>query len=150
MMKHRTTMTSAICAAIAFGFLCQAAAQPGKESGRSRNKQTVEKYMKGFRKSDHAAILACLTDDVEWVIPGLFHRTGKAAFDKEIENEAFVGNPTIKVTRIVEENDVVVAEGSVRSARKDGGVLTAVFCDVFEMHDGKIKRLTSYLMETKE
>jgi len=54
------------------------------------------------------------------------------------------------VTRMTEEHNVVVAEGSVRSARKDGGVLSAVFCDVFEMQGGKIKRLTSYLMETKE
>lgn len=116
----------------------------------SRNKQTVQQYMESFARSDHAAILSCLTDDVEWLIPGMFHRTGKAAFDEEIENEAFVGSPTIKVARMTEENDVVVAEGSVRSARKDGGVLSAVFCDVFEMEDGKIKRLTSYLMESKE
>ena len=102
--------------------------------------------MDGFSRSDHAAILDCLTEDVEWLIPGAFHITGKAAFDKEIENEAFVGSPTIHVTRMIEEGDIVVAEGSVRSARKDGGLLNAVFCDVFEMQSAKIKRLISYLM----
>ena len=45
------------------------------------------------------------------------------------------------------ENNVVVAEGSVRSARKGGGFLNAVFCDVFEMEASKIKRLTTYLAE---
>jgi ketosteroid isomerase-like protein len=50
---------------------------------------------------------------------------------------------------MTEENDVVVAEGSVRSTRRDGGVLNAVFCDVFEMKDAKIEHLTSYLMEDK-
>lgn len=35
----------------------------------------------------------------------------------EIENEAFVGKPEITVTRLVEEADVVVAEGSVQPAR---------------------------------
>jgi uncharacterized protein len=74
----------------------------------------------------------------------------KAAFDKEIENAAFLGSPTIKVMRLIEEADIVVAEGSVRSARKDGGILNAAFCDVFEMRDGKVGRLTSYLMQTKE
>jgi uncharacterized protein len=116
----------------------------------SRNKQTVEQYMEGFRRSDHAAVLACLHDDVEWLIPGMFQVKGKEAFDKEIENDAFVGSPAITVTRLTEENDVVVAEGSVRSARKDGGMLNVVFCDVFEMRDGKIQRLISYLMEVKE
>jgi uncharacterized protein len=116
----------------------------------SQNKQTVERYMDAFTKSDHAEILSCLTDDVEWVIPGAFHLTGKAAFDKEIENDAFVGSPTIKITRLTEEHDVVVAEGSVRCARRGGGFLNAVFCDVFKMRDTKIRHLTSYLMEIGE
>jgi uncharacterized protein len=115
----------------------------------TENKRTVEKYMDGFRKSDHGQVLSCLTDDVEWEMPGAFHLVGKQAFDQEIENEAFVGSPAITVTRMTEENDVVVAEGSVRTERKTGGFLSAVFCDVFVMRGGKIRRLISYFMEVK-
>lgn len=111
----------------------------------SENKRTVRRYMEGFTRSDHAQILSCLTEDVEWIIPGMFHRTGKEAFDSEIENEAFVGSPAIEVHRLTEESDVVVAEGTVRSARRDGGKLHAVFCDVFVMRDAKVRMLTSYL-----
>jgi hypothetical protein len=50
---------------------------------------------------------------------------------------------------MIEEHDVVVAEGSVRAARRDGGMLNAVFCDVFVMHNDRIRHLTSYLMELK-
>jgi ketosteroid isomerase-like protein len=50
---------------------------------------------------------------------------------------------------MVEENDVVIAEGAVRVERRDGGFLNAVFCDVFAMKNAKIKRLTSYLVELK-
>jgi ketosteroid isomerase-like protein len=82
-------------------------------------------------------------------MPGAFHLVGKDAFDGEIENPAFVGRPTIAITRMVEENDAVVAEGAVRAERRDGGLLNAVFCDVFDLQDGKIQRLTSYLMEVK-
>lgn len=115
----------------------------------SENKTTVAKYMEGFRNSDHALILSCLTDDVVWEMPGTFHLTGKAAFDKEIENDAFVGRPTITISRMTEEGDVVVAEGSVRVAKKAGGVLNAVFCDVFVMRRGKIAQLITYLLEVK-
>ncbi|MHC1698580.1 MAG: nuclear transport factor 2 family protein [Geobacteraceae bacterium] len=115
----------------------------------SQNKLTVQKYMDAFTRSDHVEILSCLTDDVEWVLPGAFHLTGKEAFDKEIENDAFVGSPTIRITRMTEEHDIVVAEGSVSSARRDGGCLNAVFCDVFVMRDAKIKHLTSYLLEVE-
>lgn len=116
----------------------------------TENKKTVEKYMEGFRKGDHAQILSCLSEDVEWEMPGFFHWAGKEAFDKEIENDAFVSRPATTVTRMTEENDVVVAEGAVRAQKKAGGFLNAVFCDVFVMQGGKIKRLITYLMESKE
>ena len=83
-------------------------------------------------------------------MPGGFHLFGKEAFDAEIENPAFVGSPVITITRMVEEGDVVVAEGAVRAKRRDGGELSAVFCDVFVMRDAKIKQLISYLVEIKD
>jgi ketosteroid isomerase-like protein len=112
----------------------------------TKNKRTVEKYMEAFNELDHAKILSCLTDDVEWVLPGAFHHVGKQAFDKEIENDAFSGKPIIAITRMTEENDVVIAEGSVEARKKDGEVLNLVFADVFEMRDSKIKKLITYLL----
>lgn len=115
----------------------------------SNNKGTVRQYLDGFNASDHERILACLTDDVEWELPGAFHLVGKAAFDGEIENDAFEGSPVITVTRLVEENDVVVAEGKVQTRKKGGDVLNLAFCDVFLMEHGLIRKLTSYPMEVK-
>ena len=112
----------------------------------SENKNTVEKYMEGFRRSDHQMVLDCLTEDVVWKMPGVYTHNGKEEFDKEIENDNFVGSPTITIKRYVEENDVVIAEGTVQGKMKNGNALDAVFCDVFEMRGRKIKSLTSYLM----
>src|SRR5687768_9429630 len=114
----------------------------------SDNKNTIEAYMAGFRASNHGQVVSCLTEDVEWEIPGAFHVQGKEAFDKHIEDEGFVGHPMITVTRMTEEGDVVVAEGVVRTQRRDGVMLTVAFCDVFEMRGAKIRRLVSYLMQT--
>jgi len=113
---------------------------------KSDSQATIEKYMDGFRRGDHEAILSCLTDDVEWDIPGAVHRHGKADFDQEIENDAFVGKPRITITRVIEDRQIVVAEGAVECERKEGGMLHARFCDVFEMQGAKIRKLTSYLM----
>ena len=114
----------------------------------SRNKTTVSRYMEAFNETDHAAILSCLTEDVVWELPGVYRHKGKAAFDKEIENEGFTGKPVIKVTRMSEEGNIVVAEGTVLATTKDGRKLTIAFCDVFEMENGLIDKLTSYLMTT--
>lgn len=116
----------------------------------SEQKQIVEKYMDGFRATDHDKILSCLTDDVIWEMPGFYLHNGKAAFDKEIENPNADGHPDIKVIRLVEEGNIVVAEGTVKAKMKDGGKLDAVFCDVFHFKNGKISKLTSYLMFNKQ
>lgn len=115
-------------------------------SGMTDNLRTVGRYMDAFRRNDHEHILSCLTDDVEWLVPGAFHVSGKPAFDREIEGEGFVRPPLIEVTRMLEASDVVFAEGFVRTERADGTRLHLAMCDAFEMRGGRIRRLTSYLM----
>ena len=111
----------------------------------SDNKKTIEKYIDGFNKSDHEQILSCLTDDVVWEMPGAFHLEGKKEFDGEIENPNFEGKPVVTISRMTEENDVVVVEGSVQGTRKGGEPFSAVFCDVFEMQNTKIRKLIGYI-----
>ena len=113
----------------------------------SPNKATVKKYIQGFRETNHEMILSCLTDDVVWEFPGLYKHVGKNAFDKEIENENFEGKPTIQIIRLIEENNIVVAEGAVQCKMKNGNMLDAVFCDVFHFRDHKINHLTTYLLQ---
>ncbi|MGB7791077.1 MAG: hypothetical protein WBL39_07670 [Terrimicrobiaceae bacterium] len=43
----------------------------------------------------------------------------------------------------------LTVEGSVRSQKKAGGLLSGVFCDLFVMERGKIKQLISYFVEVK-
>ncbi|MBS1650703.1 MAG: nuclear transport factor 2 family protein [Bacteroidetes bacterium] len=116
----------------------------------SEQKQIVEKYMDGFRTTDHEKILSCLTDDVIWELPGYYLHNGKTEFDKAIENPNADGHPDIKVIRLVEEGNIVIAEGIVKAKMKDGKKLDAVFCDVFHFTNGKISKLTSYLMFNKQ
>jgi uncharacterized protein len=115
----------------------------------SEQKQIVEKYMEGFRTTNHEKILSCLTEDVVWECPGFYLHNGITAFDKEIENPNADGHPDIKVVSLVEEGNIVVAEGAVKAKMKDGSKLDLVFCDVFHFTNGKISKLTSYLMFNK-
>jgi uncharacterized protein len=116
-------------------------------NGESGRKKAVRAYIDGFRTGDHEAILSLLTDDVSWEIPGFFDISGKDAFDEQIENDAFQGHPKLTIHQLVEEGDVVVAIGAVEAARTDGGILSAVFADVFYFEGDKIRRLETYQME---
>jgi ketosteroid isomerase-like protein len=115
----------------------------------SPHKEVVERYFEGFRRSDHKPILACLTDDVVWDLPGYAHLTGKDAFDREIENDEFVGSPTLIVDRLIEEAHTVVAIGSGETTHKSGELHRFAFCDVFTFAGDKICRVESYLVPLK-
>jgi uncharacterized protein len=113
----------------------------------SVKKRIVERYIEGFRAGDHDAILACLTEDVTWDMPPYFSLSGRAAFDDAIENDASPGLPDIQLNRLVEEGNVVVAEGAVQAALADGGRIDALFCDVFRFRDDKICGLVTYQVD---
>lgn len=103
--------------------------------------------MEAFRRTDREAILACLTDDIEWSVPGAFQASGKTDFNSHIVDPGFAPLPDIQVTRYIEDGGVIVAEGTVKAPCTDGTVSNLVFCDVFTMRDGKIAKLTSYLVQ---
>ena len=109
----------------------------------TETKSMGEQDMDGFRKSDHELSLSCLTDDRAWEMPGALPLISKEAFAKAIEHDAFVGSSTRTITRMTEENEVVVAEGSMRTQRKASRLLSAVFGTVCMMPRGKRKRTTT-------
>ena len=112
----------------------------------SNRTEVVERYFDGFRRSDHAQILALLTDDVAWDLPGFRLLTGKADFDGEIENEAFEGRPTLRVDRLVEGADAIVAIGDGEARFRTGELHRFAFCDVFTFRGDLICRVESYVV----
>ena len=116
----------------------------------SENKQTVEAYLEGFRKNDHAQILSCLTEDIEWTVFGGFRLTGKEAYDAAIEGPGFVPPPQLQVVRMVEEDDVVMAELTRSVKRENGDVMRMSMAEVFRMRNGKIYERRAWVIELKE
>jgi len=111
------------------------------------NKRTVNRYLEAFSKSDYQGILSCLADDIIWEIPGVYRKTGKEAFAFNLENSNFSENPTIAITRIIEEGNVVMAEGTMVVKTKDAGLIDVAFCDVFTMKEEKIDHIIIYIAD---
>jgi ketosteroid isomerase-like protein len=116
----------------------------------STNTETVERYIDGFNKNDHDQILGCLTDDIKWTVFGGFQLTGKAAYDAAIENDFFVAPPQIELTRLVEQDDVVMAEAVGEVKKAAGGIFRLAMAEVFVMQDGLISERKAYVIELKE
>jgi ketosteroid isomerase-like protein len=115
------------------------------------NIDTVHRYLDGFRKNDHEQILSCLTDDIEWTVFGAFHLRGKEAYDKAIDGAPdFIDPPELNVVRMVEQDNVVMAELTGISKRADGGEMRMSMAEVFVMRDGKIAERRAWVTVLQE
>jgi ketosteroid isomerase-like protein len=95
------------------------------------------------------ADLSCLTEDIRWTVFGAFRLEGKEAYDAEIENPAFTGSPSITITRMVEEDDVM-AEMTLEAQRATGETMRSAMGEVFVLREGKISERRAYMLELKE
>ena len=116
----------------------------------SRNKATVERYLDGFRRTDHAQILSCLTDDITWTVFGHFRLQGKAAYDAAIEGPDSGGSPELDVVRMVEEGNTVMAELVGRAPQSDGSVQRLSMAEVFVLRDGLICERRAWVVGLSE
>lgn len=97
-------------------------------------------------RTSHADLAAFLTNDVEWIewadgVPASGARKhGQPAFIQNFGDDELRATPT----RITEENNVVVVEGTIHVRKKDGTLFTVQSCNIFELVNGKIKRLSSF------
>jgi ketosteroid isomerase-like protein len=114
----------------------------------SANKKLVETYLTyRARIADRSKIGPLLADDVEWVewadgVPASGSRTrGKAAVLQNLGEHDL----RIEIIRMTEENNVVVAEGTVRVPRKEGGEMVLQVCNIYEIENDKMKRMQSFL-----
>ena len=109
----------------------------------SSNKKLIETYLATTDKSKLAPLLA---DDVEWVewadgVPtsGAITR-GKDAHLKNYGDDELRS----EIHRLIEEGDVVIAEGTAHVTKKDGSTLLVRYVNIFELDRGKIKRKSSF------
>jgi ketosteroid isomerase-like protein len=117
----------------------------------SRNTETVNRYLDGFRKNDHQQILSCLTDDIEWTVFGAFRLTGKEAYDKAIDGAPeFIDPPELEVVRMVEQGDVVMAELTGTAKRAAGGEMRMSMAEVFVLRGGRIAERRAWVIPLEE
>jgi ketosteroid isomerase-like protein len=111
------------------------------------NKEIIQKVNEGFAENNTEKIMQYVANDVRWDVMGASTAVGKDAFLKEVNNEHFVGLPSIKIKNEIEQKNWVAVEGEVQCKKKDGGMLDAFFFDIYRLENGKIKEMRSYVIE---
>jgi ketosteroid isomerase-like protein len=117
-------------------------AQKGNEMSAEDNKAIIERGYRAFSEGDMETVMSLFDDDIEWVQPGessvsgTFH--GKAEIMEHLGRLAEKGL-TVKLNRLVAEDDTVVALTEVTAGGETGND-----ADVFVLRDGKTVRVEAH------
>ncbi len=116
----------------------------------SRNTETVERYLDGFRRNDHAQILSCLTDDIEWTVFGAFHLVGKEAYDAAIEGPGWVARPGWRSSGWSSRTTSSWRSCTARCPRRAARPVRLSMAEVFVMRDGLIAERRAWVIPLTE
>lgn len=126
----------------------EAAARTQEEA----NKAVVTEFMEVFSRGDVDAILGFLTDDATWwvagTIDGISGEKDKAAFGEMLGGLSTLttaGAIALTPKALTAEGDRVAAETESYAEMSNGRVYNNLYHFVFELSDGRIRRVKEYL-----
>lgn len=107
-------------------------------------KSVVGTYLSSNSPATRPAMLACLTDDIEWriVTSGELTR-GKADFEKSFSAPPGI-DVRIDVGRLTEEGPTVIAEATAHISKDGVETTTFEFVDIFDFAGEKIRHITTF------
>jgi ketosteroid isomerase-like protein len=114
------------------------------------NREVIRTLNRAFEQGDNGTILACLADDIIWHVPPHFTARGKPEFRANITSPVADGPPVIDLRHLVAEDDTVTVEGYVTNKFKGGAMFRSLFHNAYRLRDGKVYKMTSYVVPLPE
>jgi uncharacterized protein len=124
------------------------------------NKQLVMKAWREFATRDADRVRAVFTPDAEWLAPpgnatalaldGTHHLVGRERIVRFLTSEfgtVFVADVTIDFGGVYADcdSDTVIVEERMRATLANGGHYDNDYCFIFELKDGRIRRVREYM-----
>ncbi|CAN5222604.1 nuclear transport factor 2 family protein [soil metagenome] len=121
------------------------------------SKQIVLDTFAAFRTRDPAAIATCFTEDAQWIYPhgnatavaigvddGVMDRAGIVRFITEDFGRLFT-DVSMDISGLYADGDRVIMEERFRARLPNGRDYDNAYCFVFELQDGKVRRMREYM-----
>jgi uncharacterized protein (TIGR02246 family) len=115
----------------------------------ARNKEIVEKVNAAFAENDVEGFLSFCADDFEFTMVGEKPRRGKEAVRQWMKSMGDMEPPRISNVKTIAEGDAVASQGTMTMKDKGGKTVLYTYCDVYQFQDGKIVKLTAFVMKTE-
>ena len=117
-----------------------------------QKKELVTKTWTAFGKGDVKAAFANMSDSVSWLVPGSTPNVSglKRGKDEILKFMAGVGNVfpeglQSEIRRTYCDGDAVILELTNRGKVSNGKNYENEYCFIFELEDGKIRRIREYV-----
>lgn len=112
-------------------------------------KEVIEKIVDAFDRSDVEGILDLMTADAVWEMVG-----GRALVGKDEIRSSLIEMGEMEMLgstkdHMIIEDATAAVDGAVKYKGKDGQVHEMYYCDVYELKDGKVSKMTSYTVNKK-
>jgi ketosteroid isomerase-like protein len=112
------------------------------------NKEIVKQVNETYTSNDTGAFLSFCTDDVKLTMTGTPSVTGKEKVREFMNKMKPEGPVQLTISDMIAEGDKVAVQGTIKMTM-EGKPFEGTYCDVYRFDNGKIKELTSYVVEDK-
>ncbi len=110
-----------------------------------KNKEIVKQVIDAFLNQDVERAVSHMAEDIKMGWPGFFDLDpGKDAIRKFFNDVPEIVSGS--VGEFIEEGSKVAGTGTVTSKDADGSLKNSFFCDVYELDNGKVKEIKSYMV----
>lgn len=120
--------------------------------GAAENKKLIQGLFDGVSNGNPEAFLSKLADDVQITIIGTTKYSGTYNGKQEVVEKLLAPLGTqledgivITPSNFIADGDTVAMEATGKSTTKDGKSYDNTYCQVFQVADGKVQRMTEYL-----
>ena len=113
-------------------------------------KHLIEKINKIFSKNDMEAFLALVSDDVVWEMHSSSTGHNMLKGKEEVARMDLSKMPekmNFQFRTVIIEGEVAAVDGTNNGITPDGKQFDSNFCDIYNFKDGKVAKLTSYVID---
>ena len=113
------------------------------------NEAVLLEANKAVSNGDYEGFLAFCTEDTHWTFVGEKILKGKEAV-RQWMTETYIEPPKLNVSKLIEQDDFLVAIGTIAVKEENGKTVFSSYCDVWRLQDGKLAELNAFVSETGE
>lgn len=114
-------------------------------------KEIVTQVIEAFDSNNVDKILSFFADDVVWSMTGneIMMMNGKAEVNQFLGGMEDVKMVSSTRDHIIVEGNTAAVDGLVRCKGKEGKEFEMFYADFYELVNGKVKKLSSYVIDKK-